>query len=219
MKRHSRQHKSQQMPRPNKMSDEPKISNPQPNIEPTATRSTVPMWIFSLTLVLVYLGAVYFDHHGGWFDAKVYGPYASAEELDSYQPKSGEAAILAQGKKTYEMICGVCHGIDGMGKPGQAPPLAGSEWVNAKGVQRLTRIPLTGLSGTLQVEGQDWNLSMAPMGAALSDADLAAVLSYIRSSWGNKGGPVTADDVKAVRAALGGHTQPMSGEQMMKMPE
>ena len=64
---------------------------------------------------------------------KVYTPYVSAEELDAYQPKSGAAAMLAQGKKNYEMICGICHGVDGMGKPGQAPPLAGSEWVNAKG--------------------------------------------------------------------------------------
>ena len=56
-------------------------------------------------------------------------------------------------------------------------------------------------------------------GAALPDADLAAVLTYIRSSWGNKAGEVTADDVKSVRASMGGHPQPMNGEQMMKMPE
>jgi mono/diheme cytochrome c family protein len=207
------------MPRPNKMSDEPEISNPQLDAEPKATRSTVPMWIFSLTLVLIYLGAVYFDHHGGWFDARVYRPYASAEELDSYQPKSGAAAMLAQGKKTYETICGVCHGVDGLGKPGQAPPLAGSEWVNAKGIQRLAHIPLAGINGSLQIEGKDWNLSMAPMGAALSDADLAAVLTYIRSSWGNKGDAVTADQVKDIRAGMGSRPQPMTGDEMMKMPE
>ena len=83
-----------------------------------------------------------------------------------------------------------------MGKPGQAPPLAGSEWVNAKGVNRLAHIPLAGLNGPLKVEGKEWNLNMAAMGAALSDADLAAVLTYIRTSWGNKAGEVTADDVK-----------------------
>jgi mono/diheme cytochrome c family protein len=71
------------------------------------------MWIFSLTLVLIYLGAVYFDHHGGWFDANVYGPYSSADELDSYQPKSGAAAASCAGKKIYEMNCGTCHGVDG----------------------------------------------------------------------------------------------------------
>jgi len=203
------------------MSDEPNISNSQTDDRPAAARPAVPMWIFSLTIVLFYLGAVYFDHHGGWFDANVYAPYASAEELDSYQPKSGAAAVLAQGKKSYEMVCGSCHGVDGMGKPGQAPPLSGSEWVNAKGVQRLTHIPLTGLTGPISVKGEqmDFPAGMAAMGAALSDSDLAALLTYIRSSWGNKGGPVTADDVKDVRAEIGGHTQPMTGEEMMKMPE
>ena len=203
------------------MSDETKSCSTPTNAEPVATHSAVPMWIFSLTLVLLYLGAVYFDHHGGWFDARVYGPYSSADELDSYQPKSGAAALLAQGKKTYEMVCGSCHGVDGMGKPGQAPPLSGSEWVNAKGVQRLTHIPLMGLTGPITVKGEqmDFPAGMAAMGAALSDSDLAALLTYIRSSWGNKGGPVTADDVKNARAEIGGHAQPMTGEEMMKMPE
>jgi mono/diheme cytochrome c family protein len=201
------------------MSDEPKISNPQPEAEPTATHSAVPMWIFSLTLVLIYLGAVYFDHHGGWFDSQIYSPYTSAAELDSYQPKSGAAAMLAQGKKTYEMICGICHGVDGLGKPGQAPPLAGSEWVNAKGDKRLAMIPLLGLSGSVTVKGQNWSMSMAPMGAALSDADLAAVLSYIRTSWGNKDEPVTPDDVKAVRAIVAGHSAINGEAQLNTIPE
>jgi mono/diheme cytochrome c family protein len=201
------------------MNDEPKISDSQKGAEPTVAGSSVPMWIFSLTLVLIYLGAVYFDHHGGWFNSQVYSPYKNAEELDLYQPKSGAAALLAQGKQSYDRICSACHGADGLGKPGQAPPLAGSEWVNAKGVSRLAHIPLTGVSGDIKVKGADWNMSMAAMGAALSDSDLAAVLTYIRGSWGNKGEPVSADDVKKVRATLAGHSQPMNGEEMMKMPE
>jgi len=201
------------------MSDELKSNALPLDAEPTAARATVPMWIFVLMLLLLFLGGVYFDHHSGWFDAQVYRPYASAEELDAYQPKSGAAALLAQGKKSYDMICGVCHGPDGMGKPNQAPPLAGSEWVNTKGFERLVRVPLTGLNGPLQVEGKDWNLSMAPMGAALSDADLANVLTYIRQSWGNKASPVTADDVKAVRAKLGARPQPLNAEQLKALAE
>ena len=201
------------------MSGELKSNTLPLDAEPAATRATVPMWIVVLMLVLLFLGAVYFDHHSGWFDAQVYQPYASAEELDAYQPKSGAAALLAQGKRNYDMICGVCHGPDGTGKPNQAPPLAGSEWVNTKGFERLAHIPLTGLNGPLQVEGKDWNLSMAPMGAALSDADLANVLTYIRESWGNKASPVTADDVKAVRAKLGARPQPLNAEQLKALAE
>jgi mono/diheme cytochrome c family protein len=201
------------------MSDESKSCSTPPNAEPTAERSLLPMWILALMLVVLYLGAVYFDHHGGWFNAQVYAPYASAEELDAYQPKSGAAAMMARGKQVFEQVCGICHGNDGLGKPGVAPPLSGSEWVNAAGIQRLARIPLAGLTGSLQVEGKSMNLSMPAMGATLSDADLAAVLSYIRGSWGNKGGMVAPDDVQAVRAAIGTRPVPMTGDQMMKMPE
>ena len=69
------------------MSEENKSS--PASTEPTATRSTVPMWILVVTLVLLFLGFVFFDRHSGWFDARVYSPYASAEQLDAYQPKTG----------------------------------------------------------------------------------------------------------------------------------
>jgi mono/diheme cytochrome c family protein len=201
------------------MSDENKFSGNDPNGEPTATRSAAPMWIIVVTLLLIFFGGHYLDTRGGWFDAKVYPPYSSAEQLEAFQPQSGAAAIAAHGRKVYEAVCGVCHGVDGAGKPGQAPPLAGSELVNAKGVNRLAHIPLEGLTGTVTVEGKDWNLNMAAMGAALSDEDLAAVLTYVRTSWGNKGAEVTPDDVKKIRAAIGGHPQQITVDQMMKMPE
>jgi mono/diheme cytochrome c family protein len=202
------------------MNDEAKSNCPAgTGGEPSATQSTVPMWIFIVTLLLLFLGAVYFDHHSGWFNSKVYSPYVSAEQLELYQPKSGAAAMAAHGKQVYDTVCGICHGLDGMGKPNQAPPLAGSEWVNTKGVTRLIHIPQAGLNGLLQIEGKDWNLNMAPMGANLSDADLAAVLTYVRGSWGNKADAVTADDVKSVRAAMGAHPTPMTGEELKNMPE
>jgi mono/diheme cytochrome c family protein len=186
------------------MSNELQSSDSQtPEAEPAASRSTMPIWIIVLTLLLLFLGAVYFDRHSGWFDKQVYAPYTSADELASYQPKSGEASMLKHGNAVYETYCGLCHGSDGLGKPAQAPPLAGSEWV-AKDIASLARIPLAGLNGPIQVKGRDWNLSMAPMGAALSDADLAAVLTHIRESWGNQNGAVSADEVKAARAAISG---------------
>lgn len=189
------------------MGNELKSSDSQPpESELMAARSAAPMWIIVLTLVLLFLGAVYFDRHSGWFDKQVYSPYTSADQLALYQPKSGAAAAQARGRAVYEVACGVCHGSDGLGKPAQAPPLAGSEWV-AKDITSLARIPLAGLNGPIQVAGKNWNLSMAPMGATLSDADLSAVLTHIRESWGNKNGAVTADQIKAARAAISGNPQ------------
>jgi cytochrome c oxidase cbb3-type subunit 2 len=135
------------------------------------------------------------------------------------QAGSGEDAMFARGRVVYGSLCGLCHGNDGLGKPAQVPPLASSEWVNAKSVQRLARIALAGINGKIQMGDKDWNLSMAPMGAALSDADLAAVLTFIRRSWGNQAGAVTADEVQAVRGAIGARPQPMTIEQLKSVSE
>lgn len=184
-------------------SDTKSITLQAENAEPAASIAPVSVWLIVLVLGLVFLGAVYFDRHSGWFDSRVYAPYASSDELAMYQPKSGAAEAAAHGKAVFDTVCGICHGPDGMGKPGQAPPLAGSEWV-AKDVRSLAHIPLAGLNGRVEVKGQEWNLSMAAMGAALSDADLAAVLTYIRSSWGNQYSAVSAADVKAEREIVRG---------------
>ncbi|MEI6074043.1 MAG: cytochrome c [Verrucomicrobiota bacterium] len=201
------------------MSDE-NSSCPTPSGgEPTSTRSAAPMWIIVATLVLLFLGGYYFDQHSGWFNPKVYAPYPNAEALGAYQPMSGDAAALARGKTVYESVCGICHGADGLGKPGQAPALAASELVITKGFNRLAHIPLAGLNGPIKVCGKDWSMAMAAMGAALPDDDLAAVLTYIRGAWGNKAGPVTGDDIKKIRAEIGKAPQVMTGDMMMKLPE
>jgi mono/diheme cytochrome c family protein len=201
------------------MSEDTKSITAPLNAERAAGGSGLLMGMILLTFVLMFLGAVYFDRHSGWFSRQVYSPYGSTEQLAAAQPKSGAAAAAAQGKRVYDTVCGICHGIDGMGKPGQAPALASSEWVNTKGFHRLALIPLAGLNGPMQVGGKDWSMAMAPMGAALSDTDLAAVLTYIRNSWGNQAGAVTAADIKPIRASLGVRPQPLSGEQLKTMPE
>jgi mono/diheme cytochrome c family protein len=202
------------------MSEEIKSSSSSPGTgEPSAVRSTAPMWIIVLTLVLLFLGGVYFDHHSGWLSARVYAPYRTTDQLDAYQPKSGAAAAFAHGKGVYESVCGICHGADGLGKPGVAPPLAGSSWVTAKGDYRLAHIPLAGINGPVEVAGKDWNMAMAAMGAALPDDDLAAVLTYIRGSWGNKAPAVTSEDIAKARASVGKSPAPYTPSQLMAMPE
>jgi mono/diheme cytochrome c family protein len=188
---------------------------PKPDAEPTAASAGVPVWIFILMLVLVFLGTVYFDKHSGWFDQKIYAPYNSSDQLAAFQPRSGATALAARGKTVYESVCGICHGNDGAGKAGQAPPLAGSEWV-AKDIVTLARVPLAGLNGPIQVAGKEWNLAMAPMGAGLSDADLGAVLTYIRTAWGNQSSPVSEAEAKTARATISGNAP--SAADLAKMP-
>jgi mono/diheme cytochrome c family protein len=183
--------------------------------EPRAGRGNVPIWLFFLLFVLLYWGMMYFDSHSGWFQPQVYTPYASLAELQRYQPPTG-GVDLGRGKAVYENVCALCHNPDGAGKPNQAPPLAGSEWVTGN-VNRLIRIPLNGLAGPLEVKGQTWNLAMPAMGATLSDEDLAAVLTYMRQSWGNKASAITPEQIKAVRGQVSSRPQPWSAAELMKI--
>ncbi len=184
--------------------------------EPRAGGAAMPVWLVIALLVIFFWGALYFDSHGGWFSQKVYAPYQSEVQLAMFQPASGADRAMQRGKVVYEQVCALCHGVDGMGKPGQAPPFAGSEWVLTYKTGQLIRIPLNGLNGPIKVKGQEWNLAMPAMGAALPDEDLAAVLTYMRNSWGNKASEITPEEVKTVRAATAGRTQPWTGDELHK---
>jgi mono/diheme cytochrome c family protein len=184
--------------------------------EPKAGTAAVPILLLVLPFLILYLGMIYFDRNGGWFNPQVYAPYHSVAELTLYQPPTG-GPDLARGKAVYENFCGLCHNSDGMGKPNQAPPFVGSEWVLGS-PNRMIRIPLAGLSGPVKIKGEEWNLAMPNMGAALSDEDLAAVLTYIRQSWGNKASVITPEQVKAVKAEIGNRTQPWTATELNAIP-
>jgi mono/diheme cytochrome c family protein len=186
--------------------------------EPQAGKATMPVWLLVALLLLFFGGGLYFDSHGGWFSQQVYAPYRSVNQLALFQPASGADRAIARGKVVYEQVCALCHGTDGLGKPGQAPPFVGSEWVLTDKAGHLIRIPLQGLNGPIKVKGVEWNLAMPAMGAALPDEDLAAVLTYMRNSWGNKASEITADDVKAVRSATASRTQPWTAAELDALP-
>ena len=82
--------------------------------------------------------------------------------------------------------------------PGTFPPLAKSDYLMAD-VARVIETVLNGLNGPIQVNGQNYNGTMPPMGH-LKDEEIADILSYVRTSWGNTGTPVSAAEVAAVRA-------------------
>lgn len=200
------------------MNADPKNLNGTTEVEPVSEPTAVPMWLIMTLLVGLFLGAWYFDARGGWlFNAKVYAPYASAPE--GYQPPPPSGPNRKRGQAMFEKNCAVCHNTDGAGKPGQAPPLAGSEWVNAKGVNRIIRIPLVGLTGPLTVKGQEFNLSMVGLGGGLTDDDVVDILSYIRNTWGNSAPEATADQVKKIREELGSRSQPYTAAELLKLDE
>lgn len=187
------------------------------DVEPRAGSAAVPMWMVVVPLVLFFWGALYFDRNAGWFEASVHPPFRSLKQLEAFQPATGGDRMLVRGKQVYDQVCALCHGTDGAGKPGQAPTLIGTEWVVTENIGRLIRIPLQGLSGPIVVNGVEWNMAMPAMGAALSDEDLAALLSYTRNAWGNEASKITTEDVRMVREATRGRMQPWSAAELLKL--
>ena len=120
---------------------------------------------------------------------------------------------LPDGKSVYATTCAACHQATGEGVSGVFPPLAGSEWVSAEEA-KVVRILLHGVTGPIEVAGETFNGMMPPWGPTMKDADIAAVLTYVRSAWGNKGTPITAASVAKVRAATASRTTPWTAAEL-----
>jgi len=101
------------------------------------------------------------------------------------------------GRQQYALVCAQCHQPDGMGAPGKAPRLRNSPWALGPD-KRLIRIVLHGLRGPIKVDDTVWNLDM-PSWAAMSDDQIAGVLTYVRREWGHEAAPVDPADVHSIR--------------------
>lgn len=108
------------------------------------------------------------------------------------------AAQVAAGEALYAGTCSTCHQRDGAGLAGVFPPLAGSDYLNAD-PERAAQVVLAGLAGPVVVNGTTYNSVMPPM-TNLNDDEIANILTYAYSAWGNAGHVVSAETVSAVRA-------------------
>jgi len=110
--------------------------------------------------------------------------------------KTTVAAIKQPGQVIFEQNCLTCHQANGSGVPNLNPPLRGAEWVVGDKT-RLINVLLKGLQGQ-EIEGEMYDNAM-PAHDFLDDTQIADVLTYIRSNFGNKADAVKAEEVKAVR--------------------
>ncbi|MEY2880750.1 MAG: Copper-containing nitrite reductase precursor [Verrucomicrobiota bacterium] len=107
-------------------------------------------------------------------------------------------AQIEKGKQVYMGLCFACHQADGNGLPGVFPPLAKADYMLADR-ERAIRVVLKGLTGKVTVNGKTYDSAMPPQEAALSDTQVADVLTYVFNTWGNTGDAFTAAQVKVVR--------------------
>jgi mono/diheme cytochrome c family protein len=110
-------------------------------------------------------------------------------------PKQQE--LFELGRQQFTAVCAQCHQKDGMGQEGKAPPLVNSPWVLGP-QSRLIRIVLHGMKGPVPLGGRDFNGDM-PSWKAMTDEQIAGVLTYIRREWGHEAPAIDTGTVHGIR--------------------
>ena len=134
---------------------------------------------------------------------------AAAPAADAAADQAGSD----EGERVYGSVCITCHQADGAGLPPAFPPLAGSAVVIGDAEVSI-KIVLSGLTGEMTRGGTTFNGMMTPWASALSDAEIAAVLTYVRSNFGNSADAVTEEQVAGVRAATSSQTAPYTTDDL-----
>jgi mono/diheme cytochrome c family protein len=139
-------------------------------------------------------------------DTKAMAVYLKSIAQDQPQPavsrlpNSESSLLISLGKGVYDHQCASCHGANGEGKPPNYPPLAGNQSIQMESAVNAIRMVLNGgyPPGT---QGNPMPYGMPPFSVSLSDDEVAAVVSYIRTSWGNRGTTISAAQANELRSA------------------
>ena len=136
------------------------------------------------------------------------GGGAWAQDLANERlPKQGHEA----GEAAFKANCAACHQPDGKGLAGAFPPLASSDYLNARKATDIAGFVLKGVQGEITVNGAKYN-GVMPALSHLADADIAAIVNYVYASWGNSGASLRTEDVSALRKSLAVTTDKAQGE-------
>ena len=165
------------------------------------TPAPIPTWAWVLFLVVVAWGMWYVATELKAYQEQKVATTAAASRSSAAPgapASAGQPAWAALGEQVYGNKCAACHQLTGQGLPGVFPPLKGSAVVNSPDPTEHIRTVLRGLSGK-PIGGVTYPSPMPAFADQLSDEELAAVLSYERTSWGNQAPPVKPEDVIARR--------------------
>jgi mono/diheme cytochrome c family protein len=197
--------------------------------EPSADVTPIPTWLSIVCAAALCWAGIYVGIFHGGFSPKVYNEYES--NPTAFFPLPGgatsgpggpavELTALQLGEKVYKEVCQACHQPTGLGQAGQFPALAGSEWVDGSeyNEKRLVAVVLKGMKGPVTVKGSAYNGAMPPQENALKPNKLAAVLTYVRQAWGNKGGEITEAQVVAAKKEFADLSDQWTVEEIKKIP-
>lgn len=158
-------------------------------------QNAVPFRRLLLMIVpsLVFIGCYAFVHDE---DPPEWTP--DPKDVAAQEGGQGVSAAGGPGAAVFNAKCAVCHQMTGKGIPNVYPPLSGSEIAKGNPVLPIS-IVLHGFNGPITRNGANFNGVMQPWQADLTDQQIADVLTFVRSSWGNNAPAIDAGAVKDVR--------------------
>jgi len=167
-----------------------------------------PVAFFAMTALIVVLVFTWFyarRHSAEWDSSTVLADRGQIKAMALFIEEGAAAEAIplpADGGQLYAQQCVACHQANGAGLAGAFPPLDGASWVT--GDSRVPiKILLHGLAGPIEVKGATYNGLMPAFGAVFDDEEIAALVTYIRTSWSNDASEVAEAEVAAVRAEIG----------------
>ena len=194
---------------------EERLATPQrkrENEDPNESNRPLP-WFLVMSLGAMAMWGAFYISSTPSGENSAYGDQRTVADLRPAVTLAG-AAPSVDGKQLFGAKCAACHQGSGLGVAGVFPPLAASEWVVGD-EKILTNILLHGVNGEMIVKGSPYKGAM-PAWKSLSDDELAAVLTYIRSDWGNSAAPIKADTIKSQRELTKARQEPYTGGSAIK---
>jgi mono/diheme cytochrome c family protein len=179
--------------------------------EPRVGLEPLSIWLIAIYAIAIFFGGAYLGRFSGNFNGESLDPGSvptaskAATSGGPAGPAATELTPAERGKKVFMANCAVCHQANGLGSQSQGyPPLAGSEITNG-GSRRAAMVVMKGLQGPITVKGQKYGSAVMQPWESLGDQKVADVLTYERQEWGNTGGPVTKEQIAALRKELASH--------------
>ena len=172
-----------------------------PKVDDGGHYRLAPLVLLFVFSGLIFYAGTYLNEFAGDYSPEVFDEHGKPASATAAAPKIDP---LVLGKRNYDTVCATCHQQTGLGIEGIYPPLAGSEWVTGS-ADRVIRVVAHGLKGPITVSGKQYGAAAMPAFARVpnggynwNEERLAAVLTYIRQSWGNQAEAITAEQVSAV---------------------
>ena len=131
---------------------------------------------------------------------KSLAPHDTSDRPAPVISPSESSLLMRLGRTVYDQQCASCHGAEGRGMPPHYPPLAGNQSIQMTSAVNPIRMVLNG-GYPPATGGNPEPYGMPPFAQTLADDEVAAVVSYIRVAWGNRGAPVSAREANELRSA------------------